>query len=148
MAAIKSPPPKSSLMDILWDIQKKRRYIAPDDITKIANEFNMSRTELEGIVSFYHFYHRSHAGNFTIYLNNSIISKQRNYTAVKRAFEKELGISIGQTTEDKLFGLFETSCIGLSDQETSALINFQSFTDLTPLKVKNIVAQLRNGINP
>ena len=40
MAAIKSPPPKSSLMDILWDIQKKRRYIAPDDITKIANEFS------------------------------------------------------------------------------------------------------------
>jgi len=148
MAALKSPPPKSSLMDILWDIQKKRRYIAPDDMTKIANEFNMSRTELEGIVSFYHFYHRSHAGNFTIYLNNGIISKQKKYTAVKRAFEKELGISVGQTTDDKLFGLFETSCIGLSDQETSALINFQSFTDLTPLKVKNIISQLRNGINP
>ena len=43
--------------------------------------------------------------------------------------------------------MFETSCIGLSDQETSALINFQTFTDLTPLKVKNIVAQLRKGIN-
>ena len=147
MAAPKNPPPKSSLMDILWDIQKKRRYIAPDDMTKIASEFNISKTELEGIVSFYHFYHRSHAGNYTIYLNNGIISKQHNYSVVKRAFEKELGISVGETTDDKLFGLFETSCIGLSDQETAALINFQAFTDLTPLKVKNIVGQLRKGTN-
>ena len=145
MAALKNPPPKSSLMDILWDIQKKRRYIAPDDMTKIASEFHISRTELEGIVSFYHFYHRSHAGNFTIYLNNGIVSKQRNYGVVKKSFEKELGISVGETTDDKLFGLFETSCIGLSDQETSALINFQAFTDLTPIKVKNIIGQLRKG---
>ena len=148
MAALNTPPPKSSFMDILWDIQKKRRYIASDDMTKIANEFNISRTELEGIITFYHFYHRSHAGNYTIYLNNSIISKQRNFAAVKRAFEKELGISVGETTDDKLFGLFETSCIGLSDQETSALINFQAFTDLTPLKVKNIIGQLKKGATP
>ena len=88
MAALKNPPPKSSLMDILWDIQKKRRYIAPDDMTKIASEFHISRTELEGIVSFYHFYHRSHAGNFTIYLNNGIISKQHNYDVVKKPLKK------------------------------------------------------------
>jgi len=148
MVVIKTPPPKSSLMDILWDIQKKRRYIAPDDMTKIANEFKISRIELEGIVSFYHFYHRSHADNYTIYLNNGIVSKQHNYDAVKKAFEKELGVSMGQTTDDKMFGLFETSCIGLSDQETSALINFQAFTDLTPQRVKNIIGQLKKGVTP
>ncbi len=148
MAALQTPPPKSSLMNILWDIQRKRRYIAPDDMTKIANEFGISRTELEGIISFYHFFHRSHAGNFTIYLNNGIISKHGNYAAVKKAFEKELDISCGQTTADKMFGLFETSCIGLSDQETSALINFHAFTDLSPAKVKNILGQLRKGKMP
>ena len=148
MAALHTPPPKSSLMNILWDIQRKRRYIAPDDVTKIASEFSISKIELEGIISFYHFFHRSHAGNYTIYLNNSIISKQGNYALVKNAFEKELGISFGETTADNMFGLFETSCIGLSDQETSALINFHAFTDLTPLKVKNIIGQLRKGKRP
>jgi len=148
MAALQTPPPKSSLMNILWDIQRKRRYIAPDDMTKISNEFGISRTELEGIISFYHFFHRSHAGNYTIYLNNGIISKHGNYAAVKKAFEKELDISCGQTTADKMFGFFETSCIGLSDQETSALINFHAFTDLTPAKVKNILGQLRKGKMP
>ena len=148
MAAPKTPLPKSSLMGILWDIQRKRRFISSDDMTKIAKEFKISRTELEGIITFYHFFHRTHAGNFTIYLNNSIVSKQSDFSSVKKAFEKELGISFGETTEDKMFGLFETSCIGLSDQETSALINFQPFTSLTPLRVKKIIGQLKMGTTP
>ena len=136
---------KTLLMKVLWDIQKKRRYISRDDMTKIAHEFNISRMELEGVISFYHFYHRKHAGKYTIYLNNSIISKHKDYDLVKKAFENELGISFGNVTDDHLFGLFETPCIGLSDQETSALINFNAFTNLTPIKVKNIIIKLKQG---
>ena len=145
MAAIKSPPPKSSLMDILWDIQKKRRYISHDDKTKIAKEFNISRMELEGVISFYHFFHRKDAGKYTIYLNCSTISKLHDYQAVKEAFEEELDIKIGNVTKDGLFGFFKSSCLGLSDQETSALINFHAFTNLTPIKVKKIISKLRQG---
>jgi len=145
MAVQKNTSPKSSLMNVLWDIQRKRRYISRDDMTKIAIEFNISRMELEGVISFYHFYHRKHAGKYTIYLNNSIISKHKDYDLVKKAFEKELGIEFGMVTENKMFGLFETPCIGLSDQETSALINFNAFTNLTPIKVKKIITKLKQG---
>lgn len=108
----------------------------------------MSRIELEGVISFYHFFHRDHAGLYTIYLNNAIVSKHANFSAVKKAFEEELGISVGQVTYDHKFGLFETSCIGLSDQETSALINFHSFTELNPEKVRRLISRLRNGERP
>lgn len=147
MAAQNNFPSKTSIMSVLWDIQKKRRFISRDDMTKIASEFNISRMELEGVISFYHFYHRNHAGKYTIYLNNSIISKHKNYKIVKKAFEKEVGIRFGNVTKDKMFGLFETSCIGLSDQETSALINFKAFTNLTPEKVKIIISKLKQGVS-
>ena len=136
---------KSDLMNVLWDIQRKRRYISHDDKTKIATKFNISRMELEGVISFYHFYHRKNAGKYTIYLNCSTISKLHDYQEVKEAFEEELGIKIGNVTNDGLFGFFKTSCIGLSDQESSALINFHAFTNLTPKKVKKIVSKLRQG---
>ena len=139
---------RSSLLPVLWDIQRKRRFISSDDITKIAKEFHMSRIELEGVISFYHFFHTEHAGLFTIYLNNAIVSKHRNHSKVRKAFEEELGISVGQVTEDRRFGLFETSCIGLSDQETSALINFRPFTNLDPEKVRNLIAKLKQGESP
>tara|TARA_R110002167_G_scaffold25257_2_gene87812 strand:+ start:2368 stop:4194 length:1827 start_codon:yes stop_codon:yes gene_type:complete len=136
---------RASLMDVLWDLQKKRRFISHDDMTKISKEYNISKIELEGVVSFYHFFHRSNAGKYTIYLNCSTISKLYNYQAVKEAFEDELGIKIGNVTNDNLFGFFKTSCIGLSDQESSALINFYPFTNLTPAKVKTIVSKIRAG---
>ena len=101
--------------------------------------------ELEGVISFYHFFHRKDAGKYTIYLNCSTISKLYDYQAVKEAFEEELGIKIGNVTNDGLFGFFKTSCLGLSDQESSALINFYAFTNLTPIKVKKIVSKLRQG---
>jgi len=145
MAVLKKTIPKTSLMHVLWDIQRKRRFISHDDKTKIAKEFNISRMELEGVISFYHFFHRKDAGRYTIYLNCSTISKLYDYQAVKEAFEEELGIKIGNVTNDGLFGFFKTSCLGLSDQETSALINFHAFTNLTPKKVKAIVSKLRQG---
>jgi len=145
MVAKENTLKRSSLLNVLWDIQRKRRFISHDDMTKIADNFNISRMELEGIITFYHFFHRTDAGKYTIYLNNSIISKHKDYDAVKRAFEYEIGVKIGNVSKDKLFGLYETSCIGLSDQETSALINFNAFTELTPRKVKNIISSLRNG---
>lgn len=136
---------RPNLVNVLWDIQKKRRYISRDDIAKIANEFNISKIELEGIVSFYHFFHFKDAGKYTIYLNCSTVSKLHNYHEVKKAFEDELGIKIGSTTKDNMFGLFKTSCIGLSDQETSALINYYPFTNLTAEKAKTIIEKIRAG---
>ena len=141
-------PRRSSLMPVLWDIQRKRRFISEDDITKIAKEFRMSRIELEGVISFYHFFHTKHSGMFTVYLNTSIVSQHKNFGPVKKAFEKALGIEFGQVTADRKFGLFETSCIGLSDQETSALINFYPFTNLTPRKVKDVIRKLKAGETP
>ncbi len=139
---------RSKLMQVIWDIQKKKRHISHDDISKIAKEFNLSRMEVEGVVTFYHFFHRQDAGKFTIYLNNSIVSKHAGMDQIKETFEKELGIKTGNVTADKTFGLFETACIGLSDQEPACLINFKPFTNLTPEKVKDIIARLKAGKKP
>lgn len=139
---------RSRLMDVIWDIQRKKRFIGHDDITKIAQEFDMSRMELEGVITFYHFYHRTHSGNFTIYLNDSIISQFAGRKSVLKAFEEAIGVKLGNVTEDKMFGLFKTPCIGLSDQEPSCLINFRPFVDLTPEKVFDIMSKLKAGKMP
>lgn len=139
---------RSRLLDVLWKIQRKKRHITDDDVSKIAQEFNMSETELEGVITFYHFFAREDRGKYTIYLNDSIISEQSGKVSVLRAFEAATGIKIGNVTEDKMFGLFRTACIGLSDQEPACLINFKPFINLTPAKVFDIIGQLRSGKKP
>lgn len=139
---------RTELLSRLWEFQNNYGYISDKAIAEIARKLNVSKIEIEGVVSFYHFLHIQPTGKHIIYLNNSIVSEFKGFSKVKAAFEKETGCTFGAYNKDPLFSIFETSCIGLSDQEPAALIDFYPFTDLTPEKVKLIIQQLKSGIHP
>lgn len=141
-------PPQTQMLNKLWALQKKYGHISDEAITGIANEFNITHIEVEGVVSFYHFFHRRPTGKFTIYLNNSIVSDTKGFQRIKETFERETGTAFGSVDRSGTFGLFLTPCIGLSDQEPSALINFYPFTNLNAIKVKEIITKLKNGASP
>jgi [NiFe] hydrogenase diaphorase moiety large subunit len=135
------------MMNRLWERQLNHSFITDSDILDLAKDFNISQIEVEGVVSFYHFFHRKPTGKFTIYLNNSIVADHKGFHRIKETFERETGATFGSTDRTGTFGLFLTPCIGLSDQEPSALINFHPFTHLNAIKVKDIIASLRKGID-
>ena len=139
---------RTELLSRLWEIQNNYGYISNKAISEIAQKLNVSKIEIEGVVSFYHFFHLQPTGKHIIYLNNCIVSEFKGFSKVKAAFEKETGCTFGVYNKNPLFSLFETSCIGLSDQEPAALIDFYPFTDLTSEKVKHTITQLKTGIHP
>lgn len=139
---------RSRLLTRLWEFQDEHGFISDNAISEISQKLHVSKIEIEGVISFYHFFHRKPTGKYIIYLNNSIISEFKGFAEVKSAFEKETSCTFGDYGSHQLFSLFETSCIGLSDQEPAALINFYPFTDLNPEKVKWIIDELKNGKEP
>jgi len=136
---------RSRLLNRLWEFQNRDGFISNEAIAEIAQRLKVSKIEIEGVISFYHFFHRQPTGKHIIYLNNSIISEYKGFNEVKTAFEKETGCTFGNYNQNTLFSLFETSCIGLSDQEPAALIDFYPFTNLTPERVKKIIQKIKNG---
>jgi [NiFe] hydrogenase diaphorase moiety large subunit len=133
------------LLDKLWDIQDRYGYIRNEDVKKLSSNLGISQIDLEGVISFYHFFKREPAGKYTIYLNNSILSEFAGFSKIKTSLERETGARFGQVDPSGTFGLFETSCIGLSNLEPSALINLRPFTLLTPQKVHRIISDLKAG---
>ena len=140
-----SLPPRTDFLKVLWAFQLKDKYISDKTIHDLAQVYHLSEVEIEGVVSFYHFFHRSYSGKHTIYLDNSIIAEMNGYQDIKQAFEEECGTTIGTVDRTTTFGLFNTPCIGLSDHAPAALIDFHPFTHLTPGKIKSIIAQLKEG---
>ena len=136
---------KTRLMDILIAIQSEFGYISADAISLIANNLNMSEVDVEQTVSFYHFFSMKPTGKFSIYLNNSAVANMMGRAEVAAAFEKETGIRFGEVTPDGLIGLFETSCIGMNDQEPAAIINNKIFTKLTSFRAKEIIRDIKEG---
>ena len=140
-------PARSALLSELWEEQLLKKYIPRETLHALAIRHNLSEIEVEGVASFYHFFHGQPAGKHTIYLNNSIISEIRGYDRIKEAFERETGAHLNSVDPGGTFGLFETPCIGLSDQEPACLIDFFPFTNLNALKVKAIIQKLKQGNN-
>ncbi len=137
---------RTKLLDSLWACQDDHRCINDDDVQRLAHQFQLSAVEVEGVASFYHFFHSQPAGKYTIYLNNSIMSELAGYQEVRQAFEAATGAKMGGVSPVGKFGLFDTPCIGLSDQEPAALINFLPFTRLTPARVRQIVGALKRDV--
>ena len=51
-------PKRSGMLDRLWKLQNTVGYVTDEAIKQIADEYNISTIEVEGVVSFYHFFHR------------------------------------------------------------------------------------------
>ena len=136
---------RSDLLNALWYFQDTFGYIRDEDVAFCAKRLHVSKVEIEGIVSFYHFFHRKSAGKFTIYLNNSTISQGKDFDAVKEALERVTGARFGGVDPTGTFGLFETSCIGLSDLETSVLDQFSPFYPFECRKGGSCNRTIENG---
>ncbi|MCX6567353.1 MAG: NAD(P)H-dependent oxidoreductase subunit E [Candidatus Aminicenantes bacterium] len=138
---------RTRLIDILRDIQAKSGFISPEAVADVAAGLGLSTVEVEGVATFYHFFSSRTAGTYAVYLNDSIVSVMKGRAAVAAAFEKAAGCAFGETTRDGRIGLHRTSCIGMNDQEPSALINGVVFTNLTPAKAKIIVEGMKAGMD-
>lgn len=133
------------LLDILLDIQAEFNYIPEEAVSIISNELMMSEVDVIQTASFYHFFSFKPVGKYAIYLNNSAVATMMGRKEVASTFEKETGIKFGEITPDGLIGLYNTSCIGMNDQEPAAIINNRIFTKLTPFRVKEIVRDIKQA---
>lgn len=138
-------PQRSQLVNELWNAQRRDGYITEQTMGDLAKSLNISLIEIQGVVSFYHFFHVEPTAKHVIYLNNSIISKIKGYDRIREALERETGTRFNTSDRTETFALFETPCIGMSDQEPAALIDFHPFTNLNVMKVRETIAALKAG---
>ncbi len=136
---------ETRLMDILMDIQSELGYLSEWTIEQIAKALDIPKVSVEQTVSFYHFFTKEPRGKYTVYLNNSVLAVFAGREEVAKAFEEAAGCRFGSVSKDGLIGLFDTACIGMSDQEPAAIINEEVFTCLTPEKARSLVAGMKAG---
>jgi len=139
---------RSSLLDIMREIQSTYGYISPLTITQVAEELEIPRIDVQGFVSFYAFLSEERKGRIVIRLSNDLIDQMKGMGRIIEAFSRELEIGVGETTVDGEISLETTPCIGLCDQAPAGLVNEVPITDLSTDKVADIVGELRSHGDP
>jgi len=135
------------LLNILNEIQDKEGYISEKNLKKISKENQIPISRIYSIISFHSFLKLRKQGRNIIELCGSpscILNKSRE---LELFLQNYLKIKIGQTTKDKKFSVYKTSCIGCCDEAPAALINGIPYTKLSEKRLKKIIENLKNA-NP
>lgn len=135
---------RSGLIPVLQHVQNVSRHISPEAMQDIAEAFKIHPVEVQGVVSFYSFLSTEKKGKFIVRLCRTISCDMAGKEAVANQLENELGIEFGETTDDGMFTLEFTNCLGMCDQGPAMLVNEDIHTKVTPEKVADIIDSYKN----
>jgi NADH-quinone oxidoreductase subunit E len=128
------------LIEALHAVQAEYAYIPEDVLDRLAGAFQIPRARVYGVAKFYSYFSVKPRGRFIIRICKSAPCHVQGAAEVVQALEDELGIRLGETTEDKQFTLEPTECVGACEQTPVITINGKPYGDLNPTKVKDILA--------
>lgn len=130
---------KESLLPVMQGVVEKERYLSEYSMIKIAEELDISATEVFGTASFYSFLETRKMGKNIIRVCKTISCSMKGKNQIVLAIENMLKIKTGETTHDGLFTLLETNCLGWCHEGPALLINQKVYSDLTPEKIRDIL---------
>ena len=141
----KYPKTGDYLIEVLLEYQhtKQNHYLTEAELKTIAEYLNVTESRVSSVVSFYTFFSLEPKGQHVIQICHDVPCYLNEQPSLVKTIKNLLGIDVGETTDDKLFTLEYTSCLGACDQAPAMRIGEKTFTDLTPNKVKAIISEYR-----
>ena len=101
-----------ALIPVLQEAQSIFGYLPQDAIKAISRALDKPFSEVAGVVGFYSFFSTVPRGEHVIRVCMGTACYVRGGKQVLAAVKKELGIDVGQTTEDRRFSLEVARCFG------------------------------------
>ncbi len=136
---------RSSLLPVLIAVNDKIGFISDMALVEISKQMDIPIAEIHGVMSFYSFLNKKKKGKYVIRICRSLSCEFKGKNRIKNVIMRELGIGVGETTDDGLFTLEETNCIGMCDRSPAMLINDRPYYNLTPERAIEILESYRGG---
>ena len=133
------------LLNILKEEQDKHGYLSEHILKQISIEQDIPIAKLYAVATFYTMLHTEKQGKYIIELCGSPSCVLNNGMLIEQFLEQELGIKFGQTTPDKKFSIYKTSCIGCCDEAPAMLVNGAPYTKLTVERLKELLDKWNNA---
>ena len=129
------------LIPILQKTQQLFGYLPEGALKKISAELMISYSEIAGVVGFYSFFSTVPRGKYLIRVCLGTACYVRGGKDVLEALKKELGIDVGETTEDRSFSLDVGRCFGACGLAPVIMINDEVYQNVKPSKLNSILSK-------
>ncbi|MHC4144861.1 MAG: NADH-quinone oxidoreductase subunit NuoE [Planctomycetota bacterium] len=114
---------RAAVLPVLQDINARCGYLPPDILRHTAHYLDIPLSQIHGMATFYNAFSLTPRGKYTISVCMGTACYVKGAQRILEAFERELKIQAGETTEDLLFSLETVNCIGCCGQSPVVTIN-------------------------
>jgi len=132
LARLKDLP--GALLPVLHGIQHALGHVPKDAVPIVAKALNLSRAEVHGVVSFYHWYRSEQPGEHVVHLCRAEACQAVGGRALEAHVKATLGIDFHETTADGRYTLEPAYCLGNCATGPSLLIDMQLKGRVTPAR--------------
>lgn len=133
--------PQSALIAILHHAQGMYGYLSKEVMEHIAQVTEVPAAEIYGVATFYSYFRHVPQGKHHISVCMGTACYIRGGAKLLETIENMLDIKTGETTEDMLFTLGETRCIGACGLAPIVMIDDKVYGRVEPEQLKEILAE-------
>lgn len=132
---------QGALLPILHAIQDRLGWVPPRAVPLIAFELNLSRAEVHGVLSFYHYYRHTKPGKQVVYLCRAEACQASGSAALEAHVKRKLGVEFHGTSADGRYTLEPVYCLGNCACGPSLMIDKELHALVTPARFDELVAR-------
>jgi NADH-quinone oxidoreductase subunit E len=142
------PERRSAVVPALRLAQDEYGWLSEQAFDEVADATGFTPAFCKSVASFYDMFRLTPTGRYEICVCTNISCALVGAADTMRAFERELGIHPGQTSEDGLFTLKTVECYGGCGWGPVVSVNERYHEPFPAEQVPELIAQLRAHVEP
>jgi len=136
---------RSATLHALRLAQEEHGWLPPDALRAVAEALDLTPAYCQAVASFYDMYHLEPVGEHLVEVCTNLSCALAGAQRVVDAFESELGVAPGETTEDGEITFRTVECLGGCGYATVVAVDHRYRQHVGPDDVAGIVEELRAG---
>jgi NADH-quinone oxidoreductase subunit E/NADP-reducing hydrogenase subunit HndA len=129
------------LINVLHKCQEHFGYLPAEVQEVVSHELDIPVAKIYGVITFYSFFTMTPKGKYPISICMGTACYVRGAEKVLDEFKKELGLQVGQTTQDGKFSLSSLRCVGACGLAPVVMVGDKTYGRVAPDDVRNIIKE-------
>ena len=142
-AAAPYPDRRSAVMSGLRLAQEQYGWLPPEALGEVAEALDLTPAHVQAVASFYDMYHLAPVGEHLVEVCTNVSCALVGAQQVVDAFERELGVRVGETREDGKVTLRTIECAGGCGYAPVVVVDHRYREPTRPEDVSAIAEELR-----
>ncbi|WP_426192449.1 formate dehydrogenase subunit gamma [Massilia sp. DWR3-1-1] len=134
---------QDALLPVLHAIQDRLGFIPPDAVEYLAQSFNVSRAEVHGVITFYHYFKTAAPARCTVQICRAEACQSMGGDALLAHAERNLGCGLHAHTADGAFALEPVYCLGQCATAPAIMINDAVHARVTPARFDKLIGKIK-----